>query len=756
MKTRVEPITTDLVLVGGGHSHALALRMFGMNPLPGVRLTLVTEASETTYSGMLPGRVAGFYSDEDCHINLFGLADFAQAQFYQDRAIGLDLANKQVICAHRPPVAFDVVSIDIGSTPHIPEGLGFGMPVIPAKPVTQFLHQWDAIAAQVHANPTQPLRLAIVGGGAGGVELALNLQRRLHDILTAAQQSVAGLNIYLIHRGDQVLPRHNPWVRDRFQQILRQRNIQVYLNETVNTVEPQVIRCASGLELPCDFVMWVTQASAPDWPAKAGLATDAQGFIQVQDTLQSCSHPWVFAAGDIAVQVNHPRPKAGVFAVRQAKPLVENLRRYLQGRSLQPYHPPKHYLSLIGTGQSTAIAAWNGWGWEAAWLWHWKEHIDRRFMRRLNQLPDMTAPMGDRSTRETSPSSTKNLPKMYCAGCGSKVGSSVLERVLQRIQTESYNPETAAPLIGLAQPDDAAVIQVSADSAIVQTVDYFTALMNDPYTFGQIAANHALSDVFAMGATPHSALAIATLPHGTPRKLEETLYQLMSGALTVVHSAGATLIGGHTLESNELAFGLTCNGLINPEQLLRKSGSQPGQALILTKAIGTGTLFAAKMQGRARGWWLDGAIQSMQQSNQAAVQCLQQHGAIACTDVTGFGLVGHLLEMLRVAPIAAELELAAIPLLPGALRTIEQGIFSSLQHQNQQAAQFIANQAQFSDRPEFPLLFDPQTAGGLLATVPTAQASACLAALRQAGYSHSAVIGFTVPPRDSTHPLILT
>lgn len=750
-----KPVTTDLVLIGGGHAHAIALRMFGMKPLPGVRLTLVTEVSETAYSGMLPGRVAGFYADGDCHINLSGLAEFAQAQLYLDRVVGLDLAAKQILCANRPPVAFDVVSIDIGSTPTLPMPLATVGAMVPAKPVPQFLHRWDQWVAQVKAEPGRSRRLAIVGGGAGGVELALNMQRQLHAILAAARQPLSTIEIHLIHRGDQVLPRHNVWVRDRFRQILHQRQIRVHWNEEVETVNQHQIRCRSGLELVFDFGAWVTQASAPDWLAKAGLATDDKGFVLVNDGLQSCSHPAVFAAGDIATMGDHPCPKAGVFAVRQAKPLVNNLRRYLQGRSLRPYRPQKRYLSLIGTGQQEAVASWDRWGWQSGWLWRWKEHIDRQFIARLNELPEMMTAGGDRVTPSPTTSVTESLPTMYCAGCGSKVPRSVLERVLHRIQQEAGNPSGPSPLIGLAAPDDAAVIQVPPERALVQTVDYFSALVNDPYTFGQIAANHALSDVFAMGATPHSALAIATIPHGTTSKIEETLYQLLAGALSVLHEAGATLIGGHTVEGDELAFGLTCNGLVLPHQILRKSGMQSGQALILTKAIGTGTLFAAKRQRRARGWWLDAAMQSMQQSNQGAVLLLQRYGATACTDVTGFGLVGHLLEMVQAAQVAVELELAAIPLLPGALHTVEQGILSSLQAQNQQAAQLIANRQQVCDRPQFPLLFDPQTAGGLLATVPIHQAPACVAALHQAGYGQSAVIGRVQPLTDPAHPIAI-
>lgn len=283
---------------------------------------------------------------------------------------------------------------------------------------------------------------------------------------------------------------------------------------------------------------------------------------------------------------------------------------------------------------------------------------------------------------------------------------------------------------------------------MVQTIDYFRALVDDPFLFGQISANHCLSDIFAMGAAPQSALAIATLPYGLEAKVEETLYQLLSGAVKVLAQAQASLIGGHTAEGAELAFGLSCNGLAHPDQLLRKSGMKPGQVLILTKALGTGTLFAADMQLKAKGRWIEEAIESMLLSNQAAAACLQQHQASACTDVTGFGLLGHLLEMIQASQVAVELKLEAIPILTGAQVTVQAGIVSSLQPQNLKASRSIQNLAEASLQPSYSLLFDPQTSGGLVAAIPTEQAIACLSALKALGYAQSSIIGRVLPHQE--------
>lgn len=763
MQQNQEPILKDLVLIGGGHSHAIVLRMFGMNPLPGVRLTLITTNSDTPYSGMLPGHIAGFYSHDECHIDLRPLAQFAQAQLYIGQVIGLDLKNNKVICANRPAVDFDLLSVDIGSTPAIVSVSGVAEYAIPAKPVAKLLKHWYQLLKSVAENSQEPIKIAIAGGGSGGVELALSMQAHLQQIL----QPSGNLEIHLFQRHEELMPKHHHSVRQLVKQILTKRGIKLHLGETVSQVAPLTqqknqevlqIKCESGLTVECHKIFWVTQASAPQWLKSTGLGTDEQGFILVNDTLQSPTHPHVFAAGDIATMVNYPRPKAGVFAVRQGKPLFENLQRYLLGKPLKPYKPQKQYLSLIGTGDSKAIATTGAFTLPPyKLLWRWKDWIDRRFMARFHNLSEM---------KQNSQTSTPNLlrtqhsqlsTQIRCAGCGSKVGSTVLQSVLYRIQQEQPIEEDRKDIIiGLDSPDDAAVMQISTGQMLVQTLDYFPALINDPYIFGQISANHCLSDIFAMGAMPHSTLAIASIPYAAPAKVAESLYQLLSGAVKVLKIAGAPLIGGHTSESAELAFGLTCNGVVNPHKLLRKGGMQAGQVLILTKALGTGTLFAADMRCQAKGRWIDDAVESMLLSNQAAAMCLWKHGVTACTDVTGFGLLGHLMEMVQASGVAVELQLDAIPVLTGAIDTLAKGIFSSLYSENLQASSYIHNLIAVESHPKYPLLFDPQTSGGLLAAIPEAQANSCLAALQVLGYKQCSIIGSIKPQVLPQKPITLS
>ncbi|MCC5811117.1 MAG: selenide, water dikinase SelD [Ectothiorhodospiraceae bacterium] len=745
MQVPEHPVEKDIVLVGGGHSHVRVLKRFGMRPEPGIRLTLICRDTHTPYSGMLPGYVAGHYSYDDVHIDLSRLAEFAGARFYRTEALGIDRESRTVQCRDRPPVPYDFLSINTGATPRTDDVPGAVDHAIPVKPIHRFNQRWQGLLARTPRRAGRS-RIAVVGGGAGGVELLLAMQFRLGNELQERGMDRRALEFHLLTAGEDIMPSHPPRVRRRFRQVLEQRGVVLHCDASVTRVEPGHLHTAGGLQLDADEIVWVTSAGGAPWLRRTGLQLDDAGFIQVGDTLQSLSDPRIFAAGDTASMINHPREKAGVFAVRQGKALAENLRRVALDQPPSRYRPQRQWLALISTGDRHAVASRGRIGFHGDWVWRWKDRIDRAFMRSFSEFPPM-APNG----RTPASSGPAAFAEMRCGGCGAKVESETLSRVL-RVLRPIQRDDVA---LGLQAPDDAAVTRVPADRAAVQTVDFFRAFIHDPFVFGKITANHALGDIDAMGAEPQSALAIATVPYGPPEKTEDTLLQMMAGAVEILNEADCALIGGHSGEAAELALGFAITGLIAADGrgLMRKSGSRAGDLLLLTKPLGTGTLLAAHAQLRAKGRWIDAALASMSQSSRLASQCLRQYGAHACTDVTGFGLAGHLLELLRQSKLCAELELDALPTLEGAAETAAAGSLSSLHPANARFSEQISGIGPGHDHPNLPLLFDPQTAGGLLASVPARNAHACLQALQAMGYRTASIIGRLRPAR-SGRPLI--
>lgn len=712
MKPDVPPLR-DLVLLGGGHSHVQVLRYFGMHPTAGVRITLISQEAQSPYSGMLPGCVAGAYDMDDLHIDLGPLCRFAGARLIVATAQGIDLANQQVLLANRPPMRFDILSLNCGASPA--SGVGQGINV---KPISLFLPAWQEVRTQLWER-SSAATLAVVGAGAGGIELALASRASLPE----------QTQIQLI--GTTLLPGATAGQRRVIQRALSRQRVTYIEDRLVNAANRALEFERAGVPLVADHVFWVTDVVAPPWLADSGLAHDERGFIAVDATLRSTSHPNVFAAGDIAHLQGQERPKAGVYAVRAGPTLAHNLARAARGGAFRPrkFRAQSRHLSLIGVGDGTAIALRGRWASTGRFWWRLKDDIDRRFMRRFKNLPNMVSkpPAVHASLQALLPDQ-----QMRCGGCGAKLAADPLARVLARL------PAQPLANVTLGMGDDAAEI-VNAGPTTLLTVDGFRAMLDDPYLLGRIAAHHSMNDILAMGARPQAALALAAIPLMADDMMEEELFQLLSGAVAVLNEHQTPLVGGHSAEAAELSLGLTIVGHAQGEVMV-KGGAAVGDCLLLTKPLGTGVVLAGAMQGLAKAQAVAACIAQMDTSNQPAVAVLREHGLHALTDITGFGLLGHLGEMLSASGCGVTLELEQVPLLQGATDLVAQGVRSSLQSANARALDQYQIAQEHQHHPALALLADPQTSGGMLAAVSAETATACLHALAKSGVD-AALVG---------------
>ena len=622
------PIETDILLLGAGHAHVEVLRRFAMRPEPGVRLTLIGREPETPYSGMLPGVIRGDYEPREAHIDLAPLAAAASARLILGEATAIQLDARTVVVPGRPPVPFDLLSINVGGEPAAPPDGG-----IAVKPIGRFLDQLHRLEATLHDHD----RIVVVGGGPAGVELALALAWRYRSRYRIAL--VSGTPEPLIDAPESA--------RRVAVTALVDASVEIIRGVMAGEFHDNRLALSDGSFLDAASCLRATGVEAPAFLAHSGLACDSKGCVQVDATLRSVSDPAVFAAGDCASVQRSPRPKAGVWAVRAGAVLARNLRLAARHRPLKRWRPQREALVILGLGGGRAVAWRNGLSISGTAVWRWKDWIDRRWMRMYTEMrmtPDPSDPM-------------------RCGGCGAKVGAEVLAAALADL------PRTANKdlLVGLDAPDDAAVLRVPEGQLLVQSADHFRAFLDDPFVFGQIAAAHALSDLHAMGARPWTALAVAAVPYGPGAKMRADLSAMLQGATQVLREDGCILVGGHSGEAEEAALGFAVSGLAEPETLTRKSGLRPGDALILTKPLGTGIVLAGHMRGLTRAAWLAAAIASMCRSNANAARILREHGVTACTDVTGFGLAGHLAEMARASSVAATLWRETVPVLPGAL-----------------------------------------------------------------------------------------
>ena len=724
------PISGDLVLLGGGHAQVAVLKQFAMRPLPGLRLTLVCRDVNTPYSGMLPAFVEGIWSEQDIHIDLVRLAAMAKARFIHAEATAIDADGRRILFADRPPISFDMLSINIGGQPDLGAIEGAAEHAIPVKPISRFRHRLDDLISDGY-----PRRIAIIGGGAAGCELALALAKRW--------QSDSGIrpDISIFGRAARLLPEMPPRAARIMYNALNNAGCVVRCGTEVTLIEQGALHLADGSHHEFDAVFLVSAVAPPAWLTGSNLMLDDAGFIAVGPTLQSRSHDHIFAAGDIAALTDNPRPKSGVYAVRAGPVLADNLRHFATGRRLRRWRPQSKALALVSTANGKALAVRGNHTSHSRAGWWLKNWIDRRWMAKYTQL-SMVPPPAPRPLSGLQPADqadTKNDPAfsaMRCLGCGAKTSHETLSLSLQDavlIARDIGADPQYLPVTGLQE--DSAILPAASSGDLVQSVDVISEITTDPFQLGRIAAVHALSDLYAANARPQHALAIINLAPARRDLQRHHLTQLMAGSLLALAEARTLLVGGHTSEADATSAGFAVTGTRACAPTPPRLEQDP--VLLITKPVGTGIVMAGGMRLDAQGDWVTAALDSMALGNGAAADILQPDNPMM-TDVTGFGLARHALNLAeRCGFTGVEITLSTVPLLPGTCILLEQGIRSTL-HDANRAAIRLAEDSRY--HPVAEVLFDPQTSGGLLAALPRIQAEAAVDRLHAGGQT-AAIIG---------------
>ena len=742
---------TDVVLVGGGHSHVQVLRRFGIERHSDIRLTVVLDTPVAVYSGMVPGFLAGQYRAEELEIDVVPLARRAGARVILSAAVSVDPRASRIELDGRPPIPYDYASLDVGSTVAGLDLPGVRQHALATRPIGRCVAQFEEILSRLGLEAGErPIRVVVVGGGVGGVEIAFTLQERLR------REGFSRIETTLLHDGNRILPGSAESMVRRAERRAASRGIDCRCGVRVVSVQQDRVHLVDGGAFSYDLLAWVTGAVGTRVIRESDLPLEERGFVKTRATLQVEGVDNLFAVGDCATLAEFPAtPKAGVYAVRQGPCLSDNLVAIAGGRPLRRYRPQSDFLALLNLGDGTAIGSKWGRSFEGAWVMRLKDYVDRRFVRRFQVLEPGGVPTSE------FPRMDGDEMAMLCGGCAAKVGQAVLERALERIDRValdrvaldrvaigrgSINPDV---VLGLAGADDAAAYRTPAGDLVTTSVDLFSAFTDDPYLVGRAAAVNALSDLLATGVEPSHALAIVAVPEEMESgEAEELLFQTLAGAGAALDEARVALLGGHTTTAAKLMVGFSVDGFAaGPASLLRIDALEPGLSLVLTKPLGTGVVFHADMQGLSRGPWLQAALASVLRSNASALHAARAAGARAMTDVTGFGLVGHLGEMLRASRVSAELDLASLPVLPGALELLERGLRSTFHAENEHARRGILIPGSEVSSPRTELLFDPQTSGGLLFAVDPSEVEGALADLLQGGDPAAAVIGRVLEPR---------
>ncbi len=666
-----------VVMIGIGHTNAHVVRMWRMQAPADTDLTCISDFSVATYSGMLPALLAGQISRSRMEIDLVRLCSSVGARLITDPVAGLNHDAREVLFKSRPPIPYDVLSIGIGSKATV-EGVTIeGTNVVPIKPMQTFLDRLRETVSATLLRRSGEIRVAIVGGGVAGAEITFCLPGFLKSLTDRPY------SLHLVTSNDEMTPELAERTRKLIAQEMHQRGVHVITGQAVSRVTDEFIALEGGVSLEADVVIWATGAAPPKLLRHLDLKLDARGFVATDHSLQSLSAAGVFAVGDTGTIVDEKLPKAGVYAVRQGPVLWENIHRHLDGRALQRYQPQRSFLKLLNLGDGRAIGQWKSLAFSGRWVKALKDRIDGRFMD-LYQVKPMD---GDEES------------EMQCRGCGCKLASDTLDSALQSSEA--------------IELQDAAFVGDDPDAPLVASTDFFSSPVDDSFLAGRIAALHSASDIIATGARVTQALANVVVPQGDRASQRRLLHDFLSGAQLEFDLMGAAVVGGHTIVGPRMEIGFTVIGCPLGQDRIEKKNLRPGDQLYLTKPLGIGVLLAAHMRAQCPARSYTALLEAMLVRQHALAEIAVGAGIVAGTDVTGFGLAGHLLEMACESRVAAHLELDAIPMLPGAIELVSDGVESSLLPDNLVRERDVAG-GDCRNRPEYRLLFDPQTCGGIL------------------------------------------
>ena len=693
------PITNDLVLIGGGHSHLSVLMKLSKRPINGNRITLITNEIDTPYSGMIPGYIEGIYSWRDSHIDLYRLCLKLNVRFIHAEVERVSAYEKEIYFKDRPKIKFDVLSINTGIQSNNREIKGAAKYCLPVKPISK-------LANNFLNKITNFKSIAFIGGGAGSVELALAIKKRFLNI----NQDIK-ITIITGKRG--LLSTFPQKTKLTSLKTLEKFKIDIIEYKRVLEVKPKQIILSDKSMLKIDKAILSTNSMTPKWLAKSDILLTKDNYILVNKSFQT-NYKYVFASGDVIDFNNQNLKKAGVFAVRSGKPLAINIKQFILGKKLVEYKFNKNYLALIGTSKRSAIATKYNLTFNSRFFFYLKKYIDQNFIKKFSDfkirkkftLEALKTDVLNIFVKHKEKITDKN-DIMQCKGCAAKVPLNALKQAL--------------PKDIVSTSEDA--VSVPGHPELYQTVDMISSIITDPFLLGKIAANHSISDMVSVNSKITSAMMILQLPLSKTEINSRDLEQVLLGANEIFKTIDCPLIGGHTMigKDKDPIIGFSILGQKQKKIKIMKNRRKikTKDLLILTEKIGSGLIFAGINNYLIDSYFQTDVIKQMIKGNLNFGKISNHLNILSMTDITGFGLANHLLNLIKRDNSKTGLTIYPnkIPLFQGVNECLNKDIKSSLFKSNYDIAQkdiiYKRDKSKLDN-----ILYDPQTVGGIAFIIP--------------------------------------
>ncbi len=659
-------IEKDLVLIGGGHSHLNVLKSFTMDKIDGLRITLISDVYETPYSGMLPGFVENDYSLDDIQIDLYKICYHGNFRFINCKVNKIDGNKNLIYFKNRPPLNFDYLSINIGINNDTKTIKNADKYALKLKPISKI--NYNEII-----NNLEGKKVGIIGSGPAGVEISLALKKRYNKI-----------DIFLFTGKSGLLSNYSNSSKNSILKNLTDANINVIWKDEVSEVSKNKIVTKSSKVYLIDRAILSTNGVPPKWLKKTNLVLSREGFIQTNKKLQT-NFNHIFASGDIINFSDKNLTKSGVYAVKSGSVLTKNIRNIILNKPLFSYHPQKYYLSIIGLSNGKALAYKFKLHFTSKLILNLKKFIDLRFINKFKLYNKID--------------NKKNI--MDCKGCASKINLTTLKSTLPKGIIKSSEDAT----------------QITKGSSYVNSIDMITSIVTDPFLLGKISANHALSDIYASFAKPLSALMILQLPKSSQSIHSNDLKQIQEGAKLVLNENSCLLSGGHTMigEDENPVIGFS---IIGKKFKISNNKINDKDLVILTEKLGTGVIFAGVNSNVISSKYIKYVSNQLENGNIKLGKILNQINPLEATDITGYGLGNHLINLINRNRYIKGITILKnkIKIFEGVNECLQKNVNSSFYEQN---LNYGKNKVFFNNNDLInKIFFDPQTVGGIAFIIP--------------------------------------
>ncbi len=732
----------NLVLLGAGHAQISVLKTFGMNPVDGINIILITDVLSTPYSGMLPSYIEGKCSKKDFHIDLTKLSNFCKARLIHTSVKHIDPIKKTVFLENYPSIYYDILSINTGSVPNYNMIPGAKKHAISVKPISKFINK-------IPNKDELSGKFIFIGGGKAGIELSLAFKKRA-DILKK------NIKVILIEKNKKFFPQSNQIVEKIVTNKLKESKIDYFLNTKVTSIKNEIVFTNNG-KFNGKKIFLITPAQPPEWIKKLIFKKDKDGFILVKQTLQTLNYPDVFATGDIASVNNYPRQKSGVYSVRAGKILSKNILLYIYNKNLINWIPQNSALSIIGFSNNKALALKGVFFNYGKIPYFLKKFIDKKFMNNFLILPKMKEHNSQLFPLIKKKNPSEKINNIYCSACGSKTEIEIIKNSIiqaSKIALELGAKKKYIPQIDFEKDIGETNFKKASKGKIIQSIDFISQHISDPFIFGRIAALHSLSDIFASNSIPKYALSMIVLKRSRKLIQENDLLQILAGSILELSNHKTILIGGHTTTGIESSVGFSITGEKNYHNK-KLSYNVQDYDLILTKPLGIGVMLAGMMRNLITSEQYQETIKIMLESNYKCTKIIGKFPNTLMTDVTGFGLAQHSLNLSkRIGSSNIEINISKLNFISGALDLSYKNIQSSIFDENKKNINISSSKLSDFEEQKIKLIFDPQTSGGILAAVPKIYSNKCLEKLKLSGYNKSSIIGKIIN-KNTTNTLFI-